>query len=79
MKPSAFNALTISDQLGQLWRKGVYIGKRKEDGRVITIYQLESFYVEIHYRKYRSVIENIVISEDPLILEPYLEQIEVEI
>ena len=79
MKQSAFSALTISDQLGQLWRKGVYIGKRKEDGRVITIYQLESFYVEIYYRKYRSVIEYIVISEDPLILEPYLEQIEVEI
>lgn len=79
MKQSAFSALTISDQLGQLWRKGVYIGKRKEDGRVITIYQLESFYVEIYYRKYRSVIEHIVISEDPLILEPYLEQIEVEI
>jgi hypothetical protein len=57
---------------------GIYIGKRKLTQLCTVLYQLDSFYVEIYYRKYRTYIDKIRVFESTDLLEPYLDQIDVE-
>lgn len=56
----------------------VYIGKRKIESITVLLYQLESFYAEVYYRSYRRHIYKIRSSASTKILDPYLEQIDVE-
>ena len=78
MKMLDFQSLSSTDQLDHLYRKGVYIGKRKKkNGSIVLLYQLDSFYVEVVYKKYRYFIESLRLTESTKILDPYLEQIEV--
>lgn len=74
-----FQLLASKEKTDFLQQNGVYIGKRKEGESVLLLYQLESFYVEIKYRKYRRFIANIRCFESTSVLDPYLEQIEVAI
>jgi hypothetical protein len=74
-----FKLLSDEDQLNLLYKEGVYIGKRKEDGKTILLYQLDSFYVEVFYRKYRYFVSEIKCTDSTSCLEPYLEQINVEL
>ena len=46
--------------------------------KIFLLYQVEGFYIEILYRVYRRVIEQIRICETTAVLDPYLEQIDVE-
>lgn len=71
-----FELLCREDQLKAVHADGVYIGKRKED-LTYLLYQVESFYVEIAYRKYRYFVEHIRTSASTAILEPYLDEIQV--
>ena len=63
-------------QFQMLHRHGVYIGKRKDENQVIVLFQLNGFYVEVYYRQYRRTIDRIITSESTDILQPYLEQIQ---
>ena len=74
-----FQLLRGKEQTDLLQQNGVYVGKRKESESVLLLYQFESFYVEITYRKYRRFIAQIRCFESTSILDPYLEQIEVGI
>jgi len=78
MKLLEFKLLTDEAQLDILYKTGVYIGKRKLKGKTILLYQADSFYVEVFYKKYRYYIEDIRFSESTDMLDPYLEQIHVE-
>ncbi len=78
MKLHDFELMTQTEQIDQLYRSGVYLGKRRDVFSVILLYQLESFYVEIYYRKYRSHVKNLHCFETTELLDPYLEQIDVE-
>lgn len=73
-----FQLLPEPQQIEILYRAGVYIGKRREGVSVILLYQLESFYVEVYYRKYRSHIRQLHCFDSTDLLDPYLEQIDVE-
>jgi hypothetical protein len=78
MKMSEFQQLQDREQVAFLYDKGVYLGKRREERQIILLFQLESFYVELYYQVYRTFISKISISLNTTILEPYLEQIDVE-
>lgn len=78
MKMHDFQLLPEQDQIDILYQYGVYVGKRKEAFSVILLYQLESFYVEVFYRKYRSHVKRLHCFESTDLLDPYLEQIDVE-
>jgi hypothetical protein len=73
-----FQLLPEQQQIEVLYDYGVYIGKRKAETSIILLYQLESFYVEVFYRKYRSHIKRLHCFESNELLDPYLEQIDVE-
>ena len=78
MKMHDFQLLPEQDQIDILYQYGVYVGKRKEAFSVILLYQFESFYVEVFYRKYRSHVNRLHCFESTDLLDPYLEQIDVE-
>lgn len=74
-----FQLLTEQEQVGQLYEEGVYIGKRKINNRAVLLYQLDSFYVEVYYLSYRRKVQKIRCSGSTSLLDPYLEQIDVEL
>ena len=78
MKMHDFQLLPEQEQIDILYQYGVYVGKRKEAFSVILLYQFESFYVEVFYRKYRSHVRRLHCFESTDLLDPYLEQIDVE-
>jgi hypothetical protein len=78
MKWTDFQQLCMQDQVSVLYTQGVYIGKRKERNRTVMLFQLEGFYVEVFYAKYRHHISWLRCSESTMLLDPYLEQIDVE-
>lgn len=73
-----FQDLTESEQVNTLYREGVYVGKRKQGRFKVLLYQLESFYLEVFYSSYRRHIYKIRCSDSTAMLDPYLEQINVE-
>ena len=72
-----FNELSKEMQLHILHKDGVHVGKRKIDGKVVILFQLYSFYVEVYYKDYRKEVEHMLTSENPDILQPYLKQIHI--
>jgi hypothetical protein len=73
-----FQVMSETKKIDFLYKQGVYIGKRKQFGLSIVLYQLDSFYAEIFYKKYRTYINKIRTFDNTDLLEPYLEQINVE-
>jgi hypothetical protein len=78
MKLFEFEILSDSEKIGYLYKHGVYIGKQKEERSTSVLYQLDCFYVEVTYRKYRQYIERINSFASVSMIDPYLEQINVE-
>lgn len=78
MKMREFQSLSEKKKVAILYQHGVYIGK-KWDKYISLLYQLEGFYVEIFYKKYRKHIFKMICSESTSILDPYLEQIPLEV
>lgn len=71
-----FKILCDEERVDVLHKDGVYIGKRLDNSLVVVLYQLHTFYVEIVYRKYRHYIHSIRCSENTVLVEPYLDQID---
>jgi hypothetical protein len=78
MRMSDFEDLPVEKQLTILYQQGIYVGKSKKEDLTRLLFQLEYFYIEITYTSYRSSICKIHYTESTSILEPYLEQIQVE-
>jgi hypothetical protein len=70
-----FSALEHELQFHILHLHGVYVGKRKLNGKVVVLFQLHGFYVEVYYKHYRKTIDHLVTSDTTDILQPYLDQI----
>lgn len=68
-----FKQLSENGQLQVLEQKGVAIAYRKEQGRRMLLYSIDSFYVEVIHTKKRMLVRSF--STDTL-LQPYLEQID---
>ena len=73
-----FQLLAQQKQVEILCTNGVYIGKHKHASSITLLYQVDGFYVEVFYRKYRSHIKLLHCFESTEFLDPYLEQIDVE-
>jgi hypothetical protein len=78
MKPFDFLLLPENEQMDLLYRSGIYLGKYKSGRVVKVLYQLNYFYVEIVYRKYRSHISSLCCFESTEPLDPYLDRISIE-
>jgi hypothetical protein len=78
MTVTDFTTLALPDQLEFLYAEGVYLAKRKTADQTIILYQLNQLYIEIFYKKYRRVVNNIRCSNSMDILCPYLENIPIE-
>jgi hypothetical protein len=77
-RSTEFIELPDNLKLSLLRRDGVYVGKLKKDDQPVILFQLYSFYVEIYYEKYRTVISKILVSDNISTLQPYLSQINVK-
>lgn len=77
LRADDFLALPQNRQVDLLHTDGVHIGKRRVGRQTVILFQLYSFYVEIHYRQYRKAIDRLIVSESTDTLQPYLEQIQV--
>lgn len=73
-----FTRLTNEEKTALLYDHGVYVGKRKIGITRVVLYQLEGFYAEVYYRRYRRDIEKIVCFATTARLDPYLMEIHVE-
>lgn len=71
-----FRILSDQEQLDIVHSKGAYIGKRKFRDLVSVLYQVECFYVELFYKKYRYFVSHMRCSTSVAIAEPYLDQID---
>ncbi len=78
MKLCDFSVLTRCEQIDLLYRKGVYIGKRKQNNYAVLLYQVDAFYVEVIYIKYRHFIHRIHAFSSTIGLDAYLDKIDVE-
>ena len=72
-----FRLLSEKEQVYLIYKDGVYIGKRSEDGLSIVLFQVEGFYVEVYYTQYRVHISHICCYNTIDALAPYLEDIEI--
>jgi hypothetical protein len=72
-----FCLLNETDQIDLLYNEGVYVGKRKEGKTIIVLYQLNGFYSELCYSKYRQLIAWMRYSESTQILDPYLDKMDI--
>ncbi len=78
MTLNEYKQLAQSEKIDLLYKEGVYIGKRMVGDFRVVLYQLESFYVEVLYKDYRRNISRLSFSQYTGILDPYLEQIDIE-
>lgn len=78
MKPFDFLLLPENEQIELLYLQGVYLGKYKSGKVTKLLYQLDYFYIEIVYRKYRSHIHSLHCFESTEPLDPYLDRIDIE-
>ncbi len=73
-----FQTLGKCEQIDILYKDGIYIGKRKEGRIVVVLYQLDSFYIKVFYQKYRSYVSRLYCFTSTTLLNPYLDQVNVE-
>ena len=76
MSSEDFLQLSHDEQIELLTINGIYIGKRGQQPRVSLLYQMDSFYVEIIYKKYRLDISSIRCTSCMSVLDPYFELID---
>jgi hypothetical protein len=74
-----FQLLSLTDQLDLLYEQGVYLGKRRSGNQRILLFQLEGFYAEVFYRKYRCYPQHLRCFRSTVLLDPYLEDMELTV
>jgi len=71
-----FLLLGEDEQLEELYKDGVFVGKLVTDTKSTILYQLDAFYVEITFRSYRKYISKVKCFKSPENLLPYIDQVE---
>lgn len=79
MKQHDFEQLGQEAQIDLLYRWGVYIGKQWKGPLPVVLYQIEGFYVEVTYLKYRLQVDSISCFSSTAQLDPYLAQMDLEL
>jgi len=78
MKMLDFMLLKPGEQTDLLYKSGVFSGKIKTGRQTKVLYQLDAFYVEITYKKYRLFVDSIRCFSSTNELDPYIQQINIE-
>lgn len=73
-----FESLAENQKLDLLYTQGVYIGKCAKEGCVTLLFQLDSFYVELFYLKYRCYIKRMELFTSPEAIDEYLQPVDIE-
>jgi hypothetical protein len=79
MRLSEFEELAEHSMLEIIKDQGVYIGKIKSKGKISLLYQVDGFYVELTYLKYRHSIAHIRCFDSTDRIDGYIKQIDLEI
>jgi predicted amidohydrolase len=66
-----YNQLLIVEENGNK------VGERENDYHKIWLYQIDSFYVEVFYRKDDNSIWKVGGFDHPVLLNPYLDQVDI--
>lgn len=77
MKLQEFGKLKQKEQIDILHRHAVYIGKKKRHFLTTLLFQLDAFYVEVQYSRYRQVVEQVYCTASTSVVDAYLDQIDV--
>jgi hypothetical protein len=72
-----FELLSEHEQVEVLYNKGVFLGKRKVGEFSVVLYQVDAFYIEILYKKYRYYINRTRCFTSTKLLDPYLIQVDI--
>ena len=72
-----FELLSEQEQVEVLYKKGVFLGKRKVSEFSVVLYQVDAFYVEILYKKYRYYINRTRCFTSTKLLDPYLMHLDI--
>lgn len=75
MRFSYFKTLSPPWQARIICECGVRLGEREYNEVFVELYQVDSFYVEVHYRQSDSEVMKITSFEDICFLEPYFNTI----
>ena len=75
MRFSYFKTLSLPWQARVICECGVRLAERKLDNVVIELYQIDSFYAEVHYRHSDSEVIKIASFQDIGYLDPYFSEI----
>jgi len=78
MTLNEFKRLSQSEQVRQLYKDGVFVGKQKGAAENTIIYQLHSFYVEVRYVRYRYFVQSIIAHDDVSKIEAFLPPIDID-
>ncbi len=74
-----FNRWSKFDKCVYLWQNGTFVSNRyQENGYVINLYFTNGFYAEVWYNGNHHRVGSIRTFNSPLLLEPYLEIINIE-
>lgn len=71
-----FNALDEMEQIEAVWNKGVLLAERKDEKYEYTLYQIDSFYVELRNDPGDFGYNGMKTFSTTTLLEPYLGQID---
>lgn len=71
-----FNALDEMEQIEAIWNKGVLLAQRKDEKYEYTLYQIDSFYIELRNDPGDMGYNGMKTFSTTTLLEPYLGQID---
>jgi hypothetical protein len=77
MTMNCFLALPEEQQLTLIGEEGVYIGKRNCKPYHSLLFQLDCFYVEILYSRYRLEIVHMLCTKSTRLLDTYLDPVDI--
>jgi hypothetical protein len=77
MQLADFVAMNNAEQIRSLTTKGVRLGNRADEQYQITLYQIDGFYVEVHYHKVEKHVTHIGAFSTIEPLEPYLAEMDI--
>jgi hypothetical protein len=74
-----FNKLDEIEQAEAIWEKSVLLGSRTDGEYWHILYQIDGFYVELHYHLVHNELKRARVFSNPDHLQPYLEQMTISL
>jgi hypothetical protein len=74
-----YNQLSLDEKANVLWQHGNFLISRKEGENAFNLYSLFDFYVEVQASNSTNKIENIITFKTKRLLEPYLNNIKLDL